>query len=63
MVQKENRRSGVATRLLARARSFFAAHGVKYFTVYTAVANESAIRFYEANGLAPLHTTLVGEVG
>jgi len=63
MVGRHYRRLGIATRLLARAKSFFEARGVKYFTVYTAVANRSALDFYQANGLVPLHTTLVGEIG
>ena len=63
MVQREQRRSGIGSRLLAKAQAFFKAHGIKYFTVYTAVANDSALRFYEANGMVPLHTTLVVKIG
>lgn len=62
MVQRQHRRLGIATRLLTRAQAFFEGHDIKYFTVYTAVANSSALSFYEANGLAPLYTTLVGEI-
>ena len=61
MVAKERRRKGVATRLLAEARVFFLRNGIKYFTVFTAVANQAAIKFYERNGMTPLHTTLIGE--
>jgi ribosomal protein S18 acetylase RimI-like enzyme len=61
MVAKEHRRKGVATRLLAEARAFFVGNGIKYFTVFTAVANQAAIKFYERNGMTPLHTTLIGE--
>ena len=53
--------SGTATRLLAEARAFFLRSGIKYFTVFTAVANQAAIKFYERNGMTPLHTTLIGE--
>jgi ribosomal protein S18 acetylase RimI-like enzyme len=63
MVQREHRRSGIGRRLLAQARAFFKEQGVRYFTVYTALANESAISFYEADGLLPLQTTLVGVIG
>src|SRR5512146_458463 len=37
MVHKDFRRQGIAGQLLARARAFFAGHGVKYFTLFTAV--------------------------
>ena len=63
MVAKEHRRKGIATRLLAEARAFFLQNGVRYFTVFTAVANHAALRLYERNGLTPLHTTLIGEIG
>jgi ribosomal protein S18 acetylase RimI-like enzyme len=63
MVQREHRRSGIGRRLLAQARAFFKEQGVRYFTVYTAVANDSAISFYKASGLLPLQTTLVGLIG
>lgn len=63
MVHREHRRKGIATRLLAEARSFLDGKGVVYFTVYTASANEGAFRFYERNGMAPLHVTMVGETG
>jgi len=63
MVQREHRRSGIGARLLARAKVFFEDRGVKYFTVYTAVSNASALRFYEMNGMNPLYTTLVGQIG
>ncbi len=63
MVQCEQRRSGIGACLLARAQAFFKSHGIKYFTVYTAVTNAFAVRFYQANGMDPLYTTLVGEIG
>ncbi len=60
MVHKDYRRRGIASQLLARARAFFAEHGVKYFTLFTATENKAAIGFYERNGLVSLHTTLIG---
>jgi ribosomal protein S18 acetylase RimI-like enzyme len=62
MVQKEHRRSRIGTRLLAKAQAFFKEHGIRYFTVYTAVTNDSALRFYEINDMDPLNTTLIGEM-
>ena len=62
MVQKEHRQQGIGRRLLDRAKDFFAAQGVKYYTVYTAVENRAALDFYRQNGLAPLYTTMVGEI-
>jgi ribosomal protein S18 acetylase RimI-like enzyme len=62
MVSRDHRRRGIATALLAQAIGFFRRRGVKYFTTYTAVANEAAVGFYERNGMAPLHTTFIGEV-
>lgn len=62
MVQPAYRRQGVARGLMAEAVAFFAERGVRYYTVYTAVANEGALRFYEQEGLAPLQTVLIGRV-
>lgn len=61
MVAKVHRRRGVATRLLAEARDYFQRRGIRYFTVYTAAANEAAVRFYLHNGLTALHTSFLGE--
>ncbi len=61
MVHKDYRRKGIARRLLARARAFFARRGVRYFSLFTAVENKAGIAFYERNGLAHLHTTMLGE--
>ncbi|MEW5872334.1 MAG: GNAT family N-acetyltransferase [Chloroflexota bacterium] len=62
MVQPEYRKQGIAGRLLAAAKSFFAAQGVRYFAVYTAVANRAALEFYAQHGLVPLYTTMLGEI-
>lgn len=62
MVHPDYRRRGIAGQLLARARTFFAAQAVKYFTVYTAAENKAAIEFYQRHGLSPLHTTMIGTV-
>jgi len=62
MVQREHRRSGIASRLLAKAQAFFKDQGVRYFSVYTAISNDAALRFYETNGMAPLYTTFIGKV-
>jgi ribosomal protein S18 acetylase RimI-like enzyme len=63
MVAREHRRQGIATKLLAEARAFFARNGIKYFTVFTAVANQAALEFYKRDGMEPLHTTFIGEIG
>ena len=63
MVAKDHRRKGIATRLLADAKTYFQRNGIKYFTVYTATANQASIKFYEQNGMTALHTTFIGEVG
>jgi ribosomal protein S18 acetylase RimI-like enzyme len=62
MVCREHRRRGIATALLSEAIAFFRRRGVKYFTTYTAVANERAAEFYERSGMVPLQTTFIGEV-
>lgn len=62
MVHPDYRRRGIAGQLLARARAFFAAPAVKYFTVSTAAENDAAIEFYQRHGLSPLHTTMIGTV-
>ena len=61
MVHRAYRRQGIAGQLLARAKAFFAARDVRYFTVYTSVQNRGALAFYERSGLQPLYTTLLGE--
>ena len=61
MVAKKHRRRGIAAKLLEGSRAFFHRHGIKYFTLYTAAANEGAIRFYEHNSMAPLHISFIGK--
>jgi ribosomal protein S18 acetylase RimI-like enzyme len=62
MVDSKFRRKGIAEMLLRKAQDFLADNGIKYYTVYTAVENRGAINFYRKNSLAPLYTTLVGEI-
>jgi ribosomal protein S18 acetylase RimI-like enzyme len=62
MVAKQSRRGGLGSRLLDAAESYFAAAGVRHFTVYTAIGNSAGLGFYRAHGLRPLHTNLLGEV-
>ena len=62
MLQEEYRHQGLARRLLQESIKFFKAHGLSYYTVYTAVENQVAIDFYQENGLVPLYTTMIGEV-
>ena len=62
MVESNFRQQGVASQLMAKAKEFFKTKGIKYFTLYTAVANSGAIEFYKKNGLKPLHISFVGEV-
>ena len=61
MVAMEHRRKGIATQLLAEAKTFFLRNGIKYYTVFTAVANRAALEFYERNGMKALHSTFIGE--
>jgi len=63
MVAKDHRRKGVASGLLAEARARFRQKGIRYYTLYTSVANRGAIRFYERNHMERLHSTFVGQVG
>lgn len=60
MVHPDHRRRGIGGALLRAATAFFRRQGVEYYTVYTAVANEAAIRCYERHGMTPLYTTLLG---
>lgn len=61
MVHKDYRRQGIASALLSAAVNFVRKQDVRYFTVYTALANQTAIAFYERNGMRPLYVTLLGE--
>lgn len=63
MVAADARRSGIGGLLLERAKTFFREQGVRYFTVYTAVQNQAAVAFYHRQGLAPLHTHFLGQIG
>ena len=62
MVYKDYRRRGIASQLLAEATTFIRTQGVRYFTVYTAATNQTAIAFYKHNGMNPLYVTLLGEI-
>jgi ribosomal protein S18 acetylase RimI-like enzyme len=62
MVRADARQQGIASRLMGEARAFFSERGIKYYTVYTAVANTQAVGFYHKQGLEPLHTNFVGAV-
>ena len=61
MVDKNHRRKGIGGLLITRARAFFRKHGVKYFILYTAVANREALGFYRHVGLEPLQTIMIGQ--
>jgi len=61
MVASEFRRRGIAAQLLLEAKAFFQRHGIKYFTFYTAVANQEAVNLYRKLGIEPLHTSFIGE--
>jgi ribosomal protein S18 acetylase RimI-like enzyme len=62
MVSGDYRRRGIATGLLAKAVAYLRRRGIKYFTTYTAVANQAAVEFFERSGMMPLHTTFIGEI-
>jgi ribosomal protein S18 acetylase RimI-like enzyme len=62
MVRKEYRRLGIGKELIARAKGFFIARDVRFYTVYTAVENRVALDFYRHNGMTLLYTTMIGEV-
>ena len=61
MVHKEHRRQGLAGRLLKEAIGFFQGNRVRYYTAFTAVANQPAIAFYEESGMVPLTVAMLGE--
>ena len=61
MVHKDHRRQGIGSQLLAAATASFHERDVRYFTIYTAATNQTAIAFYEHNGMSALYTTLLGE--
>ena len=62
MVEHGYRRQGIAGQLLAEARRFFNEQRVEYFTVSTAVENQSGVEFYKAHGMKPLNTLFLGRV-
>lgn len=60
MVAKDYRRQGIGTRLLAEASEFFRQAGVQYYTFYTSVANEGALKLYKQCGIEPLQIVFLG---
>ena len=62
MVRPEERRQGIGGQLMDRARAYLGERGVRYYTLYTVVGNRGALAFYEAQGMAPLYTHLLGEI-
>jgi ribosomal protein S18 acetylase RimI-like enzyme len=63
MVRKDCRRAGIGGRLFGEATTFFKEKGTKYFTVFTAAGNETALEFYRQNHMAPLYVTMINETG
>ncbi|MBN2227680.1 MAG: GNAT family N-acetyltransferase [candidate division Zixibacteria bacterium] len=61
MVAKDHRRRGIGGALLTEAGDFFRRKGITYYTFYTAVANQGAIRLYEKLGIKPIHTAFLGK--
>jgi ribosomal protein S18 acetylase RimI-like enzyme len=61
MVAEKYRRRGIGSRVMEEAKRYFRRHGVKYYTFFTAVANEPAIRLYKKLGITPLHTSFLGK--
>jgi ribosomal protein S18 acetylase RimI-like enzyme len=62
MIHKGHGWSGIASQLFARAVDFFEEKGVKYLTLYTATANQAAIRFYQQHCMTPLQTIMLGRI-
>ena len=60
MVAPEFRRQGIGGKLLEEARGYFSLHDIKYFTFFTSVANEGAIKLYERLGMTRLHLSFLG---
>jgi ribosomal protein S18 acetylase RimI-like enzyme len=61
MVHREHRRQGLAGRLLVEAIAFFRQKGIRYYTAFTAAANQPAIAFYRRSGMETLTVTMLGE--
>lgn len=62
MVDMNYRRTGVGKLLFDHALEFFKEQNVHYYTLYTSVENQSAIKFYLNEGMEPLYTHLYGKV-
>lgn len=63
MVHKDYRRTGIGSQLMKAAAAFFREKEVKYYTLFTSVANQSALDFYAQVGLVPLYVTLINDPG
>jgi len=59
-VLPEYRRQGRAVGLMNACRDFFAEQNVKYYTLFTSVNNNGAIKLYRRLGLEELHATFLG---
>jgi ribosomal-protein-alanine N-acetyltransferase len=55
-VREAHRRSGYATRLLARAENILVDYGVEVYDLQVDVGNEGAIRFYKKRGFKMVRT-------
>jgi ribosomal protein S18 acetylase RimI-like enzyme len=62
MVAQGYRRQGIASQLLAQALNFFRERELRYYTVFTAVGNQTGLGFFRAIGMEPLYTHLLAYV-
>jgi ribosomal protein S18 acetylase RimI-like enzyme len=61
MVAPKFRRRGLGSRLLLEIEAYFRRHDIRYFTLYTSIANQGAIKLYERLGLEFLQAIFLGD--
>lgn len=58
-----NPHPGKVRKKMDQAKAYFVEQGVQHYLAYTAIQNSGAIKFYEDQGMEPLHSHLMKKIG
>jgi ribosomal protein S18 acetylase RimI-like enzyme len=62
MVNKKKKKNGIGRKLIDKSKKYFKKNNIKYYTLFTSVKNEEAIRLYKKNGMDEIYITLLGKI-